>query len=75
MEQLTQADYEKLHSDNRERINLYEKINTLSLITDEYIRLSSKQRIEISESAAKEKNIAFLMKAYKENIDLLESRI
>lgn len=75
LEQQIEADHEKLNSFNWEGINVYAKMNTLSLITDEYIRLNSKQKIKMSKFAEKEKNIAFLMKAYKDNKDMMEIRI
>lgn len=75
LEQQIKAAYEKLNFSNQKGTNVYEKLNTLSLIKDEQIRVNSKQQIKISKFADKEKNIAFLMKVYKDNMDMMEIRI
>lgn len=62
--------YEKLHTFETED-SIYQKIDGLSVIIDE-LQSRKKEKIDVNKLAEKEKNIAFLISAYKSNKEKMD---
>lgn len=70
-EQHLRTIYEKVHTFPSE-INIYQNFNIISPIIEE-LQINSQSKISNSKFAEKEKNIAFLMKSYKNKMAMMEA--